>query len=134
MFQNKGAILGGLAAGALLMYILDPASGSSRRSGVKNKVTGAARKSAYGLGKIDSRWHPAVRALVGAGAGYLAMRSFRRGGPVGIGLGTLGLGAATRAAINKPVRQWPVASDGRGARVGSPKPISVTTNPSAARV
>jgi hypothetical protein len=150
MLKQTGVVLGGLAAGALLMYILDPTSGSNRRLAVRKGVVGAARKSARGVagaartsargvGKLDGNWHPAVRALVGAGATYLAVRSLRRGGPLGLGLGTLGLGAATRAAVNRPLRQWNGARDGRpvaAARVTHAKPLQQSSVgvPAAARV
>jgi len=103
--RNTKALVGGLAAGALLMYVLDPKHGRERRSLVGRKVNGAARKAASGIGRLDGNWHPAVRTLAGAGAGYLAMRGLKRGGKVGIPLGSLALGIVTRAIVNKPVRR-----------------------------
>jgi len=113
--RNTKSLVGGLAAGALLMYIFDPQHGRDRRSNVGRKVKGAARRATGGFGRLDGEWHPAMRALAGAGAGYLAMRSLRRGGRLGVPLGTLGLGILTRAVTNRPVRQLVGTGDARPA-------------------
>jgi uncharacterized membrane protein len=111
--RNTKALVGGLAAGALLMYVLDPKHGRDRRATVGRKVNGAARKAASGVGRLDGNWHPVVRSLAGAGASYLALRGFKRGGRVGIPLGALGAGILTRAIVNRPVRRLVGAGDAR---------------------
>lgn len=69
--------LGGAAAGALLMYMLDPERGSARRARSAAAVRGAGTRSSQAIGQV---WHGAGERLGAAGR---RLRGGLDGGPDG---------------------------------------------------
>jgi uncharacterized membrane protein len=65
---------------------------------------------------LQENWSPAMRLLVGAAGGALALAGARRGGAIGAGLSLAGLALVSRSATNRELRSLVGAGD-RGINV-----------------
>jgi len=136
-------VLGGIAAGAGLMYMLDPEGGRRRLGLAREQLARAQNKAGDALDEVKSQlsaseptdemvasgeprttgfgqtsWGPTARVLASIGGALLGARGARRGGLRGTVTSLLGVGMLARAATNQGLTALARKSAG-AARSGS---------------
>jgi uncharacterized membrane protein len=116
-----GKLLAGAAAGALLMYMLDPDRGSARRAQATGKVMGVGRQTGATLGhaleRVGSRFsHAADDAMDSAGE---VIEAVKPNGSAGRGVADSASRMASRAsgAISDTMDQVSEAASGAAGRM-----------------